>query len=194
MNRSVPKVLIVLLASLLLCGCSQAGPPDPTIPYGLLIKSRDFLTFCLFLTDQDIKYYNQIAQRYYYAMLALASITFEWRKKRGVEYTIFAKHDEVWGGMPNDVRKTYGDPLKKLRTRCDYHHEELARDQESYRKELSAIIHDERNIFEQLEEQTRINYAKFFGNRVTDDSIKVRDCDALMDEIKDLNDRLKGRL
>lgn len=193
MNKTLPKILVFLLAALLCCSCDK-GPLDPQIPYGLLLKARDFLAFCVFLADQEKPYYNHISQRYYYAMLAIASITFQWRKGNGVKFELFSKHEDVWKLQPIDVKNTYGRTLKSLRTRCDYHHDEQARDLDTFKKELSDIIHSGDSALTQLEKQTRANYAKFFGVKVTDDSIKKEDCDALMEEIKSLNESLRDKL
>lgn len=192
MNRRQLRILALFLATLLCSGCAKVW--DPQIPYGLLIKCRDFLAFCLFLADQERPFYNHIAQRYYYAMLALASITFQWQKGRGSLFVPFSKHEDVWKVSPLVARRTYGGSLKELRTRCDYHYDEQSRDIEAYKKELSAIINNGNNAFAQLEEQTRSNYVKFFGPSVTDESITIEDCDTLMDEIKRLNESLRGKL
>lgn len=191
MNKRWLRILVLFVATLLCCSCSRVW--DPQIPYGLLIKCRDFLAFCIFLADHERPFYNHIAQRYYYAMLALASITFQWRKGGGAIFVPFSKHDDVWKVLPLDVRRTYGGPLKELRTRCDYHYEEQSQSLEAYRIELSEIINNGDNAFAQLEELTRSNYVKFFGPSVTDESIKIEDCDTLMDEIKGLNESLKSK-
>lgn len=192
MKKSLSRLLVLSLALLLCCGCEKVY--DPQIPYGLLVKCRDFLAFCVFLADQEKPYYNHIAQRYYYAMLAMASITFQWRKGNGDHFVLFPKHEEVWKLQPLDVKDTYGRSLKNLRTRCDYHHEKQAGNLESYRKDLSAIIHESDEALSHLERQTRDNFCKFFGASVTDVSIKKEDCYALMDVINELNESLKARL
>lgn len=191
-HKKILRIIAIIFAMLLCCSCDKIY--DPQIPYGLLLKCRDFLAFCLFLADQEKPYYNHIAQRYYYAMLALASITFQWRKGNGERFVLFSKHEEVWGMLPIDVRDYYGRTLKSLRTKCDYHHDKQSRDQETFKNELSTLVHNGDIVLKQLEEQTRVNYEKFFGPSVTDDSIKKEDCDALMEEINELNESLKGRL
>lgn len=191
-NKHFLKIVLLVIVALLCCGCDKA-PLDPQIPYGLLIKCRDFLAFCIFLADQEKPYYNHIAQRYYYAMLSLATITYQWHKGHGVEYRV-VKHEEVWKTMPHDVKKTYGEDLKGLRTQCDYHYEQSARDLEVYRKGLSFILGEKDKAFSQLDNKVRIDYTKFFGEKVTDKTIKSSDLDSLMEEINDLHTDLAKRL
>ena len=195
-KRGYFRLFLLLFALSLCCGCGQFARTtlDPTIPYGLLIKCRDFLTFCLFLVDQEKPYYNHIAQRYYYAMLTLASISYQWHKGHGVEYKLIKQHDEVWRLMPHDVKGTYGKDLKGLRTRCDYHYEETAQDVDGYRHDLSTIMGNSPKVFPQLEEKVRTDCAKFFGVKVTDESIKKEHLDALMKEISGLHDDLSAKL
>lgn len=192
MTRLILRIVILVLAAMLCCGCYR-GPLDPQIPYGLLIKCRDFLTFCIFLADQEKPYYNHIAQRYYYAMLALASITYQWNKGHGVVYKVI-KHDEVWKLMPHDVKKIYGDDLKGLRTRCDYHYEETARDMDGFKDALLAIVGEKDKVLPQLENKVRIDYAKFFNEIDTDESIKKADLDMLMEGINSLHKDFASRL
>lgn len=192
MTRRILRIAILALAAMICCGCEK-GPLNPQIPYGLLIKCRDFLTFCIFLADQEKPYYNHIAQRYYYAMLALASITYQWNKGHGVVYKVI-KHDEVWKLMPHDVKKIYGDDLKGLRTRCDYHYEETARDMEGFRNELTVIVGERDKALPLLENKARTDYAKFFGEKVTDKSIKKADLDMLMEEIGGLHKDFAARM
>ena len=188
MKRRVLRIVILVIVAILFCGCAKVSL-DPQIPYGLLIKCRDFLAFCIFLADQEKPYYNHIAQRYYYAMLSLASITYQWNKGHGVEYKV-VKHDEAWKLMPHDVKKVYGGDLKWLRTRCDYHYEESVRDMDSFRKELSTIVGEKDTVFPQLENKVRNDYVKFLG----DQSIMKEDLDAIMEEVKDLHDDLASRI
>lgn len=192
MKRYILRIVLLVIAVLLCCGCAK-GPLDPQIPYGLLIKCRDFLTFCIFLADQEKPYYNHIAQRYYYAMQSLATITYQWHKGHGMEYKV-VKHDEVWKSMPRDVKKTYGEGLKALRTQCDYHYEETAGDMSIFKNGLSNVLGGKDKVFPQLENKVRADYAKFFGEKVTDESIKGLDLDSLMEEIKDSHEGLAKRL
>lgn len=189
MGRWIIRAIILVGALVLFCGCEKVAS-DPQIPYGLLIKCRDFLAFCIFLANQEKPYYNHIAQRYYYAMLAIASISFQWNKGHGWQYKV-VKHDEVWKLMPHDVKKLYGEDLKGLRTRCDYHYEDDARDMDGFKNDLFSIASEEEKVFPQLNSKVRADYAKFFGG---DDSIKVSDCDALMEEIEVLHEKVRDML
>ena len=98
------KILILIVICFSICGCDRATA-DPHIAYGLLLKCRDFLSFCLFLTNQEKPYFNHIAQRYYYATLLLASITYQWQKKQGREFVVFSKHEDVWKIMPHNIKQ-----------------------------------------------------------------------------------------
>lgn len=186
------RILLLVIAAILCCGCDKA-PLDPQIPCGLLIKCRDFLAFCVFLADQEKPYYNHIAQRYYYAILSLASITYQWKKGHGVVYKV-VKHDEVWKLMPHDVKKTYGEDLKRLRTQCDYHYEDTAHDMDFFRNGLSDVLGKRNNVFPQLEKKALTDYAKFFGERVKGKSIQTSDLDSLMEEIKVKHEDLARKL
>lgn len=192
MNKTVLRIVILIIVALLCCSCDR-GPLDPQIPYGLLIKCRDFLAFCIFLADQEKPYYNHIAQRYYYAMLALASISYLWNKGHGKEYKVI-KHDEVWRLMPHDVKTTYGMELKGLRTRCDYNYDETAQDTAGFRDELSAIVAKTDKVFPQLEDKVHKDYVKFFGKGDVNVLIKEADLDYLMEEIKSLQKDLASKL
>ena len=189
MGRWIIRIIAIVIALVCCSGCSKVAS-DPQIPYGLLIKCRDFLTFCLFLADQEKPYYNHIAQRYYYAMLALASIAFQWNKGHGWQYKV-VKHDEVWKLMPHDVKQLYGVELKGLRTRCDYHYEDDARDIEGFKNELISVASEEEKVFPHLDSKIRTDYAKFFGK---EDPIKVSDCDILMEEIEVLHEKVRDML
>ena len=191
MNRPIISILIFAIVILLCCGCARA-PLDPQIPYGLLIKGRDFLTFCIFLADQEKPFYNHIAQRYYYAMLSISSITYQWHKGHG-EVFKKVKHEEVWKLMPHDV-KNYGESLRELRRRCDYRYEDDACDLEGFKKDLSNIVVEKDKMFPQLANKVRSDYHKFFGGNVVDETIKVADCDAIWDEIEQLHKNLTSRL
>lgn len=192
MNPKFLRILLLVIAAILCCGCEKA-PLDPQIPYGLLIKCRDFLAFCVFLADQEKPYYNHIVQRYYYAILSLASITYQWNKGHGVEYKV-VKHDEVWKLMPHDVKITYGEDLKRLRTQCDYHYEETARDMDIYRNGLSNVLGKRNTVFPQLEKKARTDYAKFLCESVKGKLIKTSDLDSLMEEIKGLHEGFAQKL
>lgn len=192
MSRIVLRIAILIIAALFCCSCGKA-PLDPQIPHGLLVKCRDFLAFCIFLADQEKPYYNQIAQRYYYAMLALASISYQWNKGHGIEYKV-VKHDEVWRLMPHDVKMTYGVELKSLRTRCDYYYDETARDLDGFRDELSAVLAKKDKVFPQLENKVHKDYTKFIEKGDTKESIKEADLDILMEKIKVLHDDLAAKL
>ncbi len=185
MDRRLLRISILLTVAILLCGCEKAAL-NPQIPYGLLIKSRDFLSFCIFLANQEKPYYNQIAQRYYYAVLTLASITYQWNKGHGLVYKV-VKHDDVWKLMPCDVKKTYGEELKGLRVRCDYYYEEQARNMRSFKEGIVQIIGKEK-VFPQLEQKVRIDCMKFFDGN---ESIVAQECDILMDDIKELHETFK---
>lgn len=150
------------------------------------------MTFCIFLADQEKPYYNHIAQRYYYAMLALASISYQWNKGHGMEYKV-VKHDETWKLMPHDVKRVYGGDLKGLRTCCDYHYNDTARDMGYFRDGLSNVLREKDTVFPQLENKARSDYAKFFGEGITDE-IKREDLDLLMEEINGLHEELAARV
>lgn len=181
------------MALFICCSCAKE-PLDPSIPYGLLIKCRDFLAFCVFLADQEKPYYNHIAQRYYYALLSLASIPFQWRKGHGHSYTVFSKHDDVWGMMPKDIRSLYGKRLKSLRTRCDYYHDVTARDNDGFKKDLKQILFEGDEGFLELKGVVKTEYKKFFSSVDQENLIGVEDCDCLFEEIESLNEELKQRI
>lgn len=191
MKRFFVRLIVFGVVILLCCGCAKESL-DPQIPYGLLIKGRDFLSFCIFLADQEKPYYNHIAQRYYYAMLSIASITYQWNKGHGVVYKK-VKHEEVWQLMPHDV-KTYGESLRELRRRCDYRYEDDSWNQEGFKRDLASIVCDKDKMFSQLASKVRTDYQKFIGKAVVDDPIKVEDCDAILKEIEELHNKLTSRI
>lgn len=191
MNRGFARFLVLFLAFFICNSCVKA-PLDPQIPYGLLIKGRDFLTFCIFLADQEKPYYNHIAQRYYYAMLSISSISYQWNKGHGVEFKK-VKHEEVWRLMPHDV-KAYGESLRELRRRCDYRYEKDSWEQQGFKKDLSSIVKDEEKMFSQLEDKVKTDYNKFFGDKMTVESIEVADCNEVLTEIKVLHKKLAETL
>lgn len=191
MKKYFVRYIIFAVVILLCCGCSK-GSLDPQIPYGLLIKGRDFLSFCVFLADQEKPYYNHIAQRYYYAMLSIASITYQWNKGHGMIFKK-VKHEEVWQLMPHDV-KTYGESLRELRRRCDYRYENDSWNQEGFKRDLANIVSSKDKMFPQLASKVRADYRKFFVGGEMYKSIKVADYDAIFEEIEELHDQLTSQL
>lgn len=91
--------------------------------------------------------------------------------------------------MPHDVKK-YGESLRELRRWCDYRYESYSRNQEVYKKDLSDIVSNGDRVFLQLSNKVRSDYKKFFGQAMIDETITVEDCDAIMNEIEELNKTL----
>lgn len=125
-------------------------------------------------------------------MLSISSITYQWNKGHGREYKR-VKHEDVWKLMPHEV-KDYGESLRKIRGLCDYHYEENSWNQDEYEKALSTILPSREKMFAQLEPKIRTDYLKFFGEDVADESIQVTDCDAILDEIKELHEKFASQI
>lgn len=185
------KILILIAICFSICGCDRATA-DPHIAYGLLLKCRDFLSFCLFLTNQEKPYFNHIAQRYYYATLLLASITYQWQKKQGREFVVFSKHEDVWKIMPHNIKQTYGDKLKKLRNRCDYIYDDKF-DNSNFRSELYSIVCENPDVFPQLKDKAMKDCEKFFYDMPCCELTK-ESCQILLEEIEKINIELRKSL
>ena len=189
--RYLLKITLIVITCFAISGCERAVS-DPHIAYGLLIKCRDFLSFCLFLANQEKPYFNFIAQRYYYAVLLLASITFQWQKKQGREFAMFSKHEDVWKIMPHGVKILYGDRLKKLRTRCDYVYDDMFQNENFY-TELEDIVCNNYEVFTKLKDKAQGDCEKFFAD-TTECSVTKESCRLLFDEIGEINSNLKDSL
>lgn len=182
--RCLTKIVVIVVTCFFISGCDRAAS-NPQIAYGLLVKCREFLSFCLFLANQEKPYFNFIAQRYYYAVLLLASITFQWQKKKGREFAVFNKHDDVWQIMPHSVKKLYGENLKKLRTYCDYVYDDKFENDFFYTS-LHEIVCENSEIFTKLKEKTQSDCKKFFSDS-SECNVTKESCDLLFNEIVEAN-------
>lgn len=189
--RCFIKIALVVITCFFITGCDRATS-NPQIAYGLLVKCRDFLSFCLFLANQEKPHFNFIAQRYYYAVLLLASITFQWQKKKGREFAVFNKHEDVWQIMPHSVKELYGEKLKKLRTCCDYVYDDKF-DNEFFCTSMHEIVCEKSEIFTRLKEKSQCDCDKFFS-KSSDCDVTKESCDSLFDEILQINNNLKDSL
>ena len=104
------RCIFLIIVVFLLSGCTQAQV-DPSIPVGLLSKSRDYLFFCLSIIDSSEPLYNQVAGRYYYAMFSIAKIPSIWKHNhfKGELET----HEDVWKVASEGPRKSLEQNLNR---------------------------------------------------------------------------------
>lgn len=169
---------VILFGSLFfLSGCTKEGV-DPTIPLGLLTKSRDFLFFCLSVIDSSKPLYNQFASRYYYSMFSIAKIISIWKHKHFANE--LETHEDVWRVMCKNPRKKFGTDLKKIRTKCDYDYKITDSSSESIKDDLLPIILDN-TAFEELLDDA-CNTIDMFYERLQNNNDKEK-CNQIIDEI-----------
>ena len=140
--KTLFRVIVLLVALLLLASCDKAPDTRPEQIVGLLTKCRDMLSFCIYLLNQEPPvYYNNVAERFYYAMLMLARIVAGPSRLNSVEKT--GNHERAWGACSSKVESLYGGELKELRVSADYQCEPWALKPDCYRPKLRSILKDE---------------------------------------------------
>ena len=120
---------------------------------------------------------------------------FQWHQHKGIKYKVIDNHQAVWNLENKDTKGAYGEKLKALRTRCDYHYDEWSRDIELFGSRLKEIVCDgDKKAFSQLVCKTKEDYVKYFKRVAVDETITKSDCECLIKEIETLNNRLKNKL
>lgn len=182
-------IIITLCGLFLLClsGCA-AVTRDPSVPIGLLTKSRDFLVFCIFLLDSSKNCYNQIVSRYYYAMFSIAKLNSLWSRKKN-EY-FFEKQSDVWAVQTHLPKKVFGEELKKLRVDGDYMPNCNDADTKHFQEGLISII-DQDKSFQELIAKARDVVDKYYPKEDLENS---EQCKALLDEIEMKNEEIKRKI
>lgn len=181
------KILLLLSISLCLSGCAQVAR-DPSVPIGLLTKSRELLVFCIFLLDSSKNYYNQIATRYYYSMFSIAKLISLWKHNKS-EYS-FEKQDAVWSVQKHFPKKIYGDQLKRLRVECDYMPNFNEDEFEHFHAELISIINDERPFNELISDAKEI-VEKYYSD---EDKDLREQCISILEEIVCQKEEIKRKV
>lgn len=173
------RCVFLIIVVFLLSGCTQAQV-DPSIPVGLLSKSRDYLFFCLSIIDSSEPLYNQVAGRYYYAMFSIAKIPSMWKHNhfKGELET----HEEVWKVASKGPRKSFGKELKSLRTACDYMHDCNNSSSDSVKTKLLPII-ENNDAFEKLVKDTKVCLEKYYRKIEPRDDNSETSCNELLNEI-----------
>lgn len=173
------RCIFLIIAVFFVSGCTQAQF-DPSIPVGLLSKSRDYLFFCLSIIDSSEPLYNQVAGRYYYAMFSIAKIPSIWKHKhfKGELET----HEEVWRIVSKEPRASFGKELKSLRTACDYMPDCNNSSSDSVKTQLLPII-ENNDAFESLVEDTKGCLKKYYRKIEPCDDNSETSCNELLNEI-----------
>ena len=183
MRTHLTTILVIAFIILSVTSCSQE-PVPPSVPLGLLTKSRDFLTFCVFLLNDESQYYNHFAVRYYYAMFSLAKINSIKKHKSTIEDSEL--HVDVWRVNCVEPRKEFGSSLKKVRTMCDYSPDV----NDAYNKllfdRLSPIIANER-AYSKLRSDTEKNALLLIKGAEESQKENEQVCLSLLKEIDDLH-------
>lgn len=194
MQKFIHKVVIQCLRASILGLClllasSCAGEPlDPSIPYGFLSKSRDYLYFCLSLMDSSRPLYNQFASRYYYAMFSIAKISSIWKHKHF--HGESELHEEVWKVTPHEVRKVYGQELKSIRTKCDYLPDFNDSSSECIMAQLVPIVQNAK-AFESLVKDVKEILPKYYARADQSALFNESNCSEIIDCITKLSDEIK---
>lgn len=173
------RCVFLIITLYFLSGCVQAQV-DPTIPVGLLSKSRDYLFFCLSIIDSSKPLYNQVAGRYYYAMFSIAKIPSIWKHKHfnGEMET----HEDVWRVVPKEPKTFFGKELKSLRTACDYIPNCNDSSSNDVKTKLLPIV-ENNTAFEKLVEDTKVCIEKYYRKIGSCDDNSETSCDELLAEI-----------
>lgn len=161
---------------------------DPSVPIGLLTKSKELLVFSTFLLDSSKNYYNQIATRYYYSMFSIAKLISLWKHKKS-DYS-FEKQDAVWSVQKHSPKNTYGEKLKRLRVECDYMPEFNEDKFEHFQTELISIINDERPFNELISDAKEI-IEKYYSDK---DKDLREQCISTLKEIEAQKEEMKRKL
>lgn len=176
--RFIIRPLVFMGVLFLLSSCS-AAPVSSSEAIGLLTKSKDLLSFCVFLLSQsEGVYYSYVAERYYYAMLSLAKIVAGKDKfLRGFlsDEEKKGKHERIWKTCPKDVEDIYGEQLKNLRVRCDYGIKENDFIETEFANGLKSILHEE-GAYNSLKEA------------VQDESLEISSRPSFLDEFNNILD------
>ena len=125
-----------------------------------MLKSRDFLVFCVFLANQENPYWGQLISRLYYSYFAIARLV-HIGKTNNFEKV---KHDIVWQQSKVKVRKSYGEEVKKMRVCYDYQPENL---EEKIREDLRFIL-EKKECYVELIDDAKQQTMKFYKHK--DDS------------------------
>jgi uncharacterized protein (UPF0332 family) len=111
------RVTSLLLTILFFTGCAAPTRPITPIEYhNFFVKSGEFLAFCSYLISQESPQLKQVISRLYYSYFLIARAIHIGKTNLYEQI----KHDVVWAQNKVDVRKKYGEDLKRLRTRYDY--------------------------------------------------------------------------
>lgn len=185
--RNLFKILLLLSISVCLSGCVQI-PRDPSVPIGLLTKSKELLVFCIFLLDSSKNYYNQIATRYYYSMFSIAKLISLWKHNKS-DYS-FEKQDAVWSVQKHSSKTIYGEKLKRLRVECDYMPEFNEDKVEHFQTELISIINDEKPFNELISDAKEI-IEKYYSE---EDNELREQCILILKEIAAQKEEIKNKI
>lgn len=153
-----------ILSFIVICvtGCS-AEVHEPLRPisalnyYNFFIKSREFLVVCSALISQENPQLKQIISRVYYSYFFIAR-TVHIGKTNKYEKV---KHDIIWGINKKEVRKQYGEDLKKLRTYYDYDPSSVNEEIETTNTNLRFISENE-EVYKILITDAKCQLHKFY--------------------------------
>ena len=168
--------LLVILFLLSSCAAETIRPISSGEYYGLLLKSKEFLTFCIFIASQENPYWGQVISRLYYSYFAIGRMIHIGKTNKFEK----VKHDIVWSQSKADVEKAYGKNLKQLRVYYDYHPEDKTLQKKKTDEDLKFII-DNTQLFNKLVEDARTQTAKFYKHE-TENWIEISNL--LFDEIE----------
>lgn len=115
--RLILKLVLLALVLIFLSSCARIDKPvDNDMFLSYIVRANNFLKFCIFLIKSEELYMSHIVSRLYYSYFSLARIVHIGKtKKFNIE-----KHDVIWQINKKDVRKLYGDELKRIRNYVDY--------------------------------------------------------------------------
>ena len=174
--------LLVILFLLPSCTAETIRPISSGEYYGFLLKSKEFLTFCIFIASQENPYWGQVISRLYYSYFAIGRIIHIGKTNKFEN----VKHDIVWSQSKADVEKAYGKNLKQLRAYYDYLPEDKTNQKKKTNEDLMFIL-DNTQLYNKLIEDARKQMAKFYKHETED---WIEKSNLLLDEIEKEHDML----
>ncbi len=152
------RITSLLFIVLFFTGCNAPlRPVSPMDYHNFFVKSGEFLAFCSYLISQENPQLKQVISRLYYSYFLIAR-TVHIGKTNKYEKI---KHDVVWGQNKVDVRKKYGEDLKKLRTYYDYEPVSVDESLEDTKVNLRFVC-DNELVYRALIEDAQSQLPKFY--------------------------------
>lgn len=180
--KSSPLIVIIILL-FILSGCAAEPVVSPREYYNILLLSKDFLAFCIFLINSEPKYHKQIISRIYYCYFTLARYV----HIRKTDTLDRVKHTVIWSQNKVKPRKKYGEFLKKRRVFYDYDFDSMNVTKEELNNDLKFII-ENKNAFNELIVDSKKQMIEFYKYK---DPSLIEESNSVFNDIEKMHKELE---